>query len=201
MRRRHFLEAAATALAAAGQPIKGQEDRRIPPPHHTLKLGTQNDSSDQALGILAAFGVNHVCSTLPSVRMDANWSVEGLTRLRERVESFGIRLEMVPLPLSSSYITRSENPDIMLGKSPERDREIDTICQMIRNAARAGVPALKYNLTILGAVSYTHLDVYKRQGANASGGRCSQAVELPPDLGTGDVAMIRSAVEKASITL
>jgi mannonate dehydratase len=40
----------------------------------------------------------------------------------------------------------------MLGKSPERDREIDTICQMIRNAARAGVPALKYNLTILGVV-------------------------------------------------
>jgi mannonate dehydratase len=152
MRRRHFLEAAATALAAAGQPIEGQEGRRNRLPHHALKLGTQHDSSDQALGVLAAFGVNHICSTLPSARMDANWSVEGLTRLRERVESFGIRLEMVPLPLSSSYITRSENPNIMLGKSPERDREIETICQMIRNAARAGIPALKYNLTILGVV-------------------------------------------------
>ena len=40
----------------------------------------------------------------------------------------------------------------MLGKSPERDREIDDICQMIRNAARAGIPALKYNMTILGVV-------------------------------------------------
>jgi mannonate dehydratase len=40
----------------------------------------------------------------------------------------------------------------MLGKSPERDREIDTICEMIRNASRAGIPALKYNLTILGVV-------------------------------------------------
>src|ERR1022692_2447395 len=106
MRRRHFLEAAATALAAAGQPIEGQEGRRNRLPHHALKLGTQHDSSDQALGVLAAFGVNHICSTLPSARMDANWSVEGLTRLRERVDSFGIRLEMVPLPLSSSYITR-----------------------------------------------------------------------------------------------
>jgi mannonate dehydratase len=152
MRRRHFLEAAATALAAAGQPIEGQEGRRNRLPHHALKLGTQHDSSDQALGVLAAFGVNHICSTLPSARMDANWSVEGLTRLRERVDSFGIRLEMVPLPLSSSYITRSENPNIMLGKSPERDRDIETICQMIRNAARAGIPALKYNLTILGVV-------------------------------------------------
>jgi mannonate dehydratase len=150
MRRRHFLEAAAAALAAAGaasgQPAS-QDSRRS-----RLKLGTQNDSSDAALPILAALGVNHICSTLPSARMDANWSVEALTRLRERVESFGIRLEMVPLPLSSNYITRSENPDIMLGKSPERDREIDTICEMIRNASRAGIPALKYNLTILGVV-------------------------------------------------
>ena len=75
-----------------------------------------------------------------------------MKRLRERVESHGLRLEMVPLPLSSAYITRSENPNIMLGKSPERDREIDGICQMIRNAAQAGIPALKYNMTILGVV-------------------------------------------------
>jgi mannonate dehydratase len=102
--------------------------------------------------VFAALGVNHVCSDLPSRSFDAQWSVEGLTRLRERVESHGIRLEMVPLPLSSSYITRSENPNIMLGKSPERDREIDDICAMIRNAARAGIPALKYNMSILGVV-------------------------------------------------
>jgi mannonate dehydratase len=149
MRRRHFLGAAATALAVAGAPA---QDRPGGLSYGKLKLGTQNDSSDEALRVLAALGVNHICSTLPSARMDANWSVESLTRLRERVESFGIRLEMVPLPLSSNYITRSENPDIMLGRSPERDREIDTICQMIRNAARAGIPALKYNLTILGVV-------------------------------------------------
>lgn len=150
MRRRHFLEAAATALAAAGAPA--QAPRAAVSGKAALKLGTQHDSSDEALRVLAAFGVNHICSTLPSPHLDANWSAESLTRLRERVESFGIQLDMVPLPLSSSYITKSENPNIMLGKSPERDREIDTICQMIRNAARAGIPALKYNLTILGVV-------------------------------------------------
>jgi mannonate dehydratase len=73
-------------------------------------------------------------------------------KLRERVESFGISLDMVPLPLSSSYITQAENPNIMLGKSPERDREIDDISQMIRNTAKAGIPALKYNMSILGVV-------------------------------------------------
>ena len=57
---------------------------------------------------------------------------------------------MVPLPMSSNPIARAENPNILLGKSPERDRELDAICQMIRNASKAGIPSLKYNLTLLG---------------------------------------------------
>ena len=44
----------------------------------------------------------------------------------------------------------------MLGKSPERDREIDDICQMIRNARAPGIPALKYNLTLLGVSAHRH---------------------------------------------
>ena len=117
-----------------------------------MKVGTQHGSSDEILGYLAAFGVNHICSSLPSQRLDAQWSADGLMRLRERVESFGIKLDMIPLPLSSHYITRAENPNIMLGKSPERDREIDDICKMIANTAKAGIPALKYNMSILGVV-------------------------------------------------
>jgi mannonate dehydratase len=68
------------------------------------------------------------------------------------VESFGIKLEMVPLPLSSTPIEKVEMPNIMLGKSPERDREIDDLCQMIRNCSRAGIPSVKYNMSILGVV-------------------------------------------------
>jgi mannonate dehydratase len=59
---------------------------------------------------------------------------------------------MVPLPMSSNEISRFELPNIMLGKSPERDREIDDVCQMIRNTSRAGIPSLKYNMTFLGVV-------------------------------------------------
>src|ERR1019366_2069006 len=116
------------------------------------KLGTQHGDSDGILKVMAALGVNHICGQLPSAKLDQNWSVESLTRRREHVESFGLRLEAVPLPLSSAYITKSENPDIMLGKSPEGDREIDNICQMIRNASKAGIPILKYNMSILGVV-------------------------------------------------
>ncbi len=102
--------------------------------------------------MFSALGLDGICSRLPSPKLDEKWSVDGLKRLRERVEKHGLELEAVPLPLSSSYITKSENPDIMLAKSPERDREIDDICQMIRNSAQAGIPILKYNMTILGVV-------------------------------------------------
>jgi len=140
--------AAESAVAAAPQrPAPG-----APPRKALMKVGTQHGDSDEILRFMAAFGVNHICSRLPSERLDDNWSVDALSRLRERVESFGLTLDLVPLPLSSNELEKFEMPNIMLGKSPERDREIDDICQMIRNTARAGIPALKYNLTFIGVV-------------------------------------------------
>jgi mannonate dehydratase len=182
MRRRNFLEAAASALAAAGAPAQTPPAK---PGKAALKLGTQHDSADETLRVMAAFGVNHICSRLPSPRLDANWSVDGLSRLRERVESFGVTLDMVPLPLSSNYITQVENPHIMLGKSPERDREIDDLCQMIRNAARAGIPALKYNLSILGVVRTE--STRGRGGARYSTFVYDQAAQSPPLTEAGPV--------------
>lgn len=151
-----------------------------------MKLGTQHDSSDAALRVMAALGVNHICSSLPSAKFDENWSVEGLTKLRERVESFGIRLEAVPLPLSSSYITRSENPDLMLGKGPERDREIEHICKMIQNCSRAGIPMVKYNMTILGVVRTERTP--GRGGASYSTFDYAKARQEPPLTEAGPVS-------------
>ena len=115
-----------------------------------MKAGTQHGDSDAILRAMAGFGVNHICSRLPSPTLDDAWSVEALTRLRERVESFGLTLDMVPLPLSSSEISRSESPAILLAKEPDRGKQIDGICQMIRNTGKAGIPSVKYNLTFLG---------------------------------------------------
>jgi mannonate dehydratase len=117
-----------------------------------MKLGHQNDSSNEMLRQLADMGVRNICGPLPSPRLDERWSVEGLTKLRKRIESFGIQLDILPLPLDAVPIGSAEYPNILLGKSPERDREIDDICRMIRNAGRAGIPTLKYNLSILGVV-------------------------------------------------
>jgi mannonate dehydratase len=149
MHRRRFFQTTAVLAAASAAAAPPQQAAARP---SKLKAGTQHGDSDEILRVLAAFGVNHICGRLPSAKFDENWTAEALKRRREHVASFGIELEAVPLPLSSAYITRSENPNIMLGKSPERDREIDHICQMIRNASQAGIRTLKYNMSILGVV-------------------------------------------------
>src|SRR5262245_60690535 len=155
MNRRNFLWlAGATAgvsavRAAAALP---RSPSPIPSAKTRMKVGTQHGSSNEILEVLCSLGVNHICSALPSAKMDEYWSVEGLTKLRERLESYGIQLDMVPLPLSSVAITKAELPSILLGKSPQRDRDIDNVCQMIRNVSRAGIPAVKYNMSILGVV-------------------------------------------------
>jgi mannonate dehydratase len=149
MDRRRFFQATAS-LAAAGSAIQSPAQTAAKP--FKLKLGTQHGDTDDILRVMAAFGLKYICGRLPSAKFDENWTAEALQKKREHVASFGIELEAVPLPLSSAYITKSENPNIMLGKSPERDREIDDICQMIRNASQAGIRTLKYNMSILGVV-------------------------------------------------
>jgi mannonate dehydratase len=141
-----IVERLVTGQIAAQPAVK----KAAPPGKALMKAGTQHGDSDAILRVLAGFGVNHICSRLPSPRLDEAWSVEALTRLRERVESFGITLDMVPLPLSSSEISRSESPAILLAQDPDRGRQIDGICDMIRNAGRAGIPSVKYNLTFIG---------------------------------------------------
>jgi mannonate dehydratase len=172
MKRRTFNKLTALPLALAPA-------RAIPATSEgNIKLGTQHVSDDASFRVLAALGVNHVCSDLLSPKLDDSWSVDGLTRFRNHVESFGIRLEAVPLPMSSHYITKAEYPAIMLGRSPERDRAIDEICTMIRNCGRAGIPLVKYNMTILGVVRTKSTE--GRGGSRYSTFRYREAKQDPP---------------------
>ena len=42
----------------------------------------------------------------------------------------------------------------MLAQSPERDRDIEAMQTLIRNCAAAGIPSIKYNMSILGVLRY-----------------------------------------------
>src|SRR5215475_779191 len=122
MKRRSFLQSAAALPVGAGLQTAAMAASSKKPV--LMKVGTQHSTDEDTINACSAFGVVNICSDLPSRNFDDKWSVEGLTKLRERVEKHGIKLDAVPLPLSSAYITKHENPEIMLGKSPERDREI-----------------------------------------------------------------------------
>jgi mannonate dehydratase len=143
-------EAVVSAQVATAPAAKAAAAPASPGPKARMKVGTQHGHTDAILRACAAFGVNNICSSLPSAKMDEAWSVDSLTKLRETVASHGISLDMVPLPMSSSEISRAEMPAIYLGQSPERDRNIDDICQIIRNCARAGIFQVKYNFTLIG---------------------------------------------------
>ncbi len=156
MPRREFLASAVAGVAALG--LAGRAAGTVDGPLAAtskpvlMTVGHQHDHSEATLRRLAAFGVNHICSGHLPRGVGEEWSVDGLVRLRKYVESFGIKLEAVPLPLSSSEISKVEYPEILLAKDPARERALDEICQMIRNAGAAGIPLLKYNLTFLGVV-------------------------------------------------
>ena len=162
MKRRDFVKLAASGMpvGALAEAVVSAQQAQSPArsgivapttsPAVKMKVGTQHGDTEEILKACAAFGVNNICSSLPSAKMDDKWSVDGLSRLRDRVKAHGISLDMVPLPMSSSEISTAEMPAIYLGKSPERDRNIDDICQMIRNCARAGIMQVKYNFTLIG---------------------------------------------------
>lgn len=130
---------AATAANSAQKPV-------------LMKPGHQHDHSENTLRALAAFGVNNICSGHLERDVEKDWSVDSLTRLRRHVESFGVKLDAVPLPMSSREITKAEMPEILLAKDPARDRAIEDIRTMIRHAGKAGIPMVKYNLTFIGVV-------------------------------------------------
>jgi mannonate dehydratase len=161
MNRRDFVRSAAVgALASVTTATLSAEDARNRMPKTStaknkanLKLGTQHGDSDDILKVLAAFGVNHICALPPGLDRDrgGDWSTEALSRKREHIESYGIKADALRL-IHPTTLPNSEIRYVMMGKSPERDREIDTVCEKIRNAARSGFPMLTYNLTMLGVV-------------------------------------------------
>ena len=159
MNRREFMRLTSTGMAAGAlaETLVSAQVARTPstakPAASTskvrFKVGTQHGDSEPVLKAMAAFGCNNICGSLPSEKMDEKWSVAALTKLRERVESHGISLDMMPITMTSAPIERAQMPAIFLG-GPDRDRNIEEICQQIRNCAKAGIFQVKYNFTMIG---------------------------------------------------
>jgi mannonate dehydratase len=100
-------------------------------------------------------------------------------------------MEMVALPfLTSSHIDHEKRGAIMLGESPERDRDIADIHKMIEACAKAGVLSFKYNLSLLGVLRTR--STAGRGGSTYSTWRLSEAQANPPLTRAGRVTQERA---------
>ena len=112
-----------------------------------MHVGTQQfNTSDKDLEYLARHGVFNKNENFITFHRAYGWDVAELVEKKERCASFGIDMEMVRLPTSLLNVNGGEIPNFMLGNYEEGDKEIDLVCDMVRQAAEAGIPAVKYML-------------------------------------------------------
>ncbi len=149
-----------------------------------LHVGEQFIHSDEDLTFCRQMGVEYVDAS-PSIRpsfgelgleKEGYWNADALTRFREHVESFDLKLAAMHLPLLSVDIKKQRWPNIMLGTS-QRDRNIEQVCKCIEAAGKAGIPLLLYNLTVLpvlrdpertsgrGGITYSYFDYEEMKDA------------------------------------
>ena len=153
MNRRKFFSttgAAAAALSTTSREIASA----APTPPVKMKLGCQSAPTNEThLKYFARYGVRDITGypEIAGGRLYA--TVDELKAMRDLAEKNGITIEGIAPPfLTSSHIDREKHPAIMLAQSPERDRDIESLQTMIRNCATAGIPSIKYNMSILGVL-------------------------------------------------
>ncbi len=112
-----------------------------------MHVGTQQfNTSDMDLEYLARHGVFNKNENFITFHRAYGWDVAELVEKKEQCAQFGIDMEMVRLPTSLLNANGGEIPNFMLGNYEEGNKEIDLVCDMIRQAAEAGIPAVKYLL-------------------------------------------------------
>ena len=152
MNRRQFVSSSGVVAALAGS--SSEHVSAAPTKPVLMKLGCQSaPSNEKHFQYFARYGVRNICGypEIADGRLYA--TVDELKRLRDLAGKYGISVDCVAPPfLASSHIDSEKHPAIMLAQSPERDRDIESFQNMIRTCAAAGIPSIKYNMSILGVL-------------------------------------------------
>jgi mannonate dehydratase len=151
MNRRQFVSSSAAVATLNAAP---QSARAAAGPPARMKLGCQSAPTNEAhLKFLARYGVRNVCGypAIADGRLYA--TVDELKAMCDLANLRGVAIDCAAPPfLTSSHIDREKHPAIMLAQSPERDRDIEALQTFIKNCAAAGIPSIKYNMSILGVL-------------------------------------------------
>lgn len=111
------------------------EKEGTPKKKAAMHVGVQGmGTSKHELQFLVRHGVTHM-----NCGVDG-YDAETLLRHREEAAAEGVSFEATHVGLAES---------ITLAADPQRDRDLDALCQIIENAGKAGIRALFYNFCIL----------------------------------------------------
>jgi len=123
-----------------------------------MHVGSQGiGTTRHELQFLVRHGVTHIDASVE------NTEVETLMRHKEEAAAEEVSLEMIHIGLPRS---------ITLAQDPQREKDIDAVCQIIENAGKAGLRGLNYNFCILphqrtegtlgrGGSTYSTFDISK----------------------------------------
>ena len=155
MNRRQFIvSSGAAGLVAAGGNVSTPAAAEPAATRSLMKLGDQTEpTNDTHLKYLARYGVESICG-YPEIEGDRLYAtVDELKRMKDLAAKYKLSVDCTAPPfLASSFIDKEKHPAIMLAQSPERDRDIEQLQTLIKNCAEAGIPAIKYNMSILGVL-------------------------------------------------
>ena len=112
-----------------------------------MHVGTQQfNTSDADLEYLVRHGVFNKNENFITFSREYGWDIEELVQKKKQCAEFGVDMEMVAIPIAQLNINGGAVPNYMLGNYDEGDQEIELVCNMVRQAAEAGIPAVKYFL-------------------------------------------------------
>ena len=133
MKRRDFGRI--MALGTVGSTVFPAKAVHSKPKKSLMHVGAQYmGTSFKELQFLKRHGVNNMDGPT------CNWKLDEMLKAKEKCAKYGISLDMVHVNIGRN---------IVLGKSPERDREIEILSERIKIASKVGLRGLNYNFTIL----------------------------------------------------
>jgi mannonate dehydratase len=155
-----------------------------------MKAGCQfGPITTESLEFRARHGIYNIDGRSPKMIAGVGWDLDDSLAKREACEKYGISLDAYHLPIPS----RAGNVpfgNIMLGKSPERDREIEMLQQMITVAGKTGVHCLNYNTDIYSFLRTGETQDPKRGNAFYSTWNYQEAIKKnEPKTIAGDVSI------------
>ncbi len=154
MNRRNFISTGAFAAAASVSGVAPSAEAAPAPKPMLMKMGA-DASDEQGFKALGRWGIKNIVSSvrIPPEENRLTPKVEELNALTDLAAKYDLKIEIYTPPhLTSSHIDREKNPGIMLGKEPERAREIEALQNTIKNLAAAKIPCFKYNMSLLGVL-------------------------------------------------